>query len=80
LCSYGSAKHGFVDESVTEEMSARALRRLSLIAEDAATFGVPIAKMSDHVIAKKFGVRLLPGLVLFRRGRHIRYSAIRKKG
>lgn len=39
-----------------------------------ATFGIPIAKMCDHLMAKRYGVKELPGLVLFRRGRHIKYE------
>ncbi|XP_021959977.1 uncharacterized protein LOC110855885 isoform X3 [Folsomia candida] len=60
--------------NLTHEESTRTLRRASLIAEDAATFGIPIAKMNDALMAKRFGVKELPGLVLFRRGRHIRYD------
>lgn len=59
---------------MTHEESTRTLRRASLIAEDAATFGIPIAKMNDHLMGKRFGIKELPGLVLFRRGRHIKYE------
>jgi hypothetical protein len=59
---------------LTHDASTRTLRRASLIAEDAATFGIPIAKMDDQLMGKKFGIRELPGLVLFRRGRHIKYE------
>ncbi|ODM96284.1 putative protein disulfide-isomerase C1F5.02, partial [Orchesella cincta] len=41
----------------TDEDSARTLRRASLIAEDAAAFGIPIAKMPDVLMAKKYGIR-----------------------
>jgi hypothetical protein len=44
------------------------------ICQDAATFGIPIAKMNDHLMGKRFGIKELPGLVLFRRGRHIKYE------
>jgi len=39
----------------TDDPSARTLRRASLIAEDAAAFGIPIAKMPDVLMAKKWG-------------------------
>ncbi|CAG7689960.1 unnamed protein product [Allacma fusca] len=60
--------------NTSDRASGRALRRACLITEDAATFGIPIARMSDPIIAKKYGIRNLPGLALFRKGHHIIYE------
>lgn len=46
----------FAVTNYTDEPSARTLRRASLIAEDAAAFGIPIAKMPDVLMAKKLVV------------------------
>lgn len=46
----------------------------NLLYNSKATFGIPIAKMQDALMAKRFGVKELPGLILFRKGRHIKYE------
>ena len=64
----------FPDTNFSDTASGRALRRACIIAEEAAEFGIPVAKMNDNIIAKKFNVREPPGLILFRRGRHLKYD------
>uniref|UniRef100_T1J1H2 Thioredoxin domain-containing protein n=1 Tax=Strigamia maritima TaxID=126957 RepID=T1J1H2_STRMM len=50
------------------------LKILELIDDDCSDYGVELLKMNDPLMAKKYGIRNLPGLVLFRHGKPIIYK------
>lgn len=58
------------------EGSEIVLKHLELIDDDCSDFGIELVKMSDHLMAKKYGVRNLPGLVFFRKGKHLQFKGI----
>ncbi|XP_076048874.1 hulk isoform X3 [Oratosquilla oratoria] len=56
------------------EECPKVLRVLEKIDDEAAEFGVQMVKMNDRLMAKKYGFRNPPGLVYFRKGKHIKYE------
>ncbi|KAL7646704.1 UNVERIFIED_CONTAM: hypothetical protein RMT77_001957 [Armadillidium vulgare] len=52
----------------------KVLRVLEKIDDEAAEYGIQMVKMNDRLMAKKYGFRNPPGLVYFRRGKHITYE------
>ena len=56
------------------EQSDQAMEALESIDDDLAEFDVHLVKLADDLIAKKYGVRHPPGLVLFRHGEPLRYQ------
>ncbi|XP_045120686.1 uncharacterized protein LOC123510033 isoform X5 [Portunus trituberculatus] len=52
----------------------KVLRTLEKIDDEAAEFGIQMVKMNDRLMAKKYGFRNPPGLVYFRKGKHIKYD------
>lgn len=50
------------------------LRHMELIDDEAAEYGIKMAKMSDRLMAKKFGFRNPPGITYFRKGKPINYD------
>ncbi|XP_018017937.1 uncharacterized protein LOC108674456 isoform X2 [Hyalella azteca] len=65
------AVYFFNDEN---EECAKVLKTLEKIDDDASDFGVHLVKMNDRLMAKKYGFRNPPGLVYFRKGKHIKYE------
>ncbi|KAF2367458.1 Thioredoxin domain [Trinorchestia longiramus] len=65
------AVYFFNDEN---EECPKVLRTLEKIDDEAADFGVHLVKMNDRLMAKKYGFRNPPGLVYFRKGKHIKYE------
>lgn len=57
-----------------DDESAEIAEHLEKIDDDCGDYDVGLVKCSDQLIAKKYGVRNPPGLVYFRRGKHIRYE------
>lgn len=47
---------------------------MELIDDEAAEYGIKFAKMSDRLMAKKFGYRNPPGITYFRKGKPINYD------
>lgn len=56
------------------EECPKVLRTLEKIDDEAAEFGIQMVKMNDRLMAKKYGFRNPPGLVYFRKGKHIKYD------
>ncbi|XP_047475280.1 uncharacterized protein LOC125029447 isoform X3 [Penaeus chinensis] len=52
----------------------KVLRVLEKIDDEAAEYGIQLVKMNDRLMAKKYGFRNPPGLVYFRKGKHIKYE------
>lgn len=52
----------------------KVLRTLEKIDDEAAEYGIQMVKMNDRLMAKKYGFRNPPGLVYFRKGKHIKYD------
>ncbi|XP_042867144.1 uncharacterized protein LOC122249976 [Penaeus japonicus] len=52
----------------------KVLRVLEKIDDEAAEYGIQLVKMNDRLMAKKYGYRNPPGLVYFRKGKHIKYE------
>ncbi|KAL5288605.1 hypothetical protein ACFFRR_009067 [Megaselia abdita] len=52
----------------------RILRHMELIDDEASEYGIHIVKMSDRLMAKKYGYREPPGLTYFRKGKYINYD------
>lgn len=46
----------------------RILRHMELIDDEASEYGIHIVKMSDRLMAKKYGYREPPGITYFRKG------------
>uniref|UniRef100_T1GJY0 Uncharacterized protein n=1 Tax=Megaselia scalaris TaxID=36166 RepID=T1GJY0_MEGSC len=46
----------------------RILRHMELIDDEASEYGIHIVKMSDRLMAKKYGYRDPPGITYFRKG------------
>ncbi len=58
----------------SDEHSAKMLRHLELIDDEASEYGVRLVKLNDPLMAKKYGHRLPPGLGYFRHGNYIKYE------
>ena len=56
------------------EDSAKMLRHLELIDDEALEFGVKMIKINDPLMAKKYGHRDPPGLGYFRKGNYVKYD------
>ncbi|XP_021208947.1 uncharacterized protein LOC114253198 isoform X3 [Bombyx mandarina] len=54
--------------------SPRVLRHVELIDDEAAQYGIKIAKCSDKLMAKKYGFRNPPGITYFRKTKYINYD------
>uniref|UniRef100_A0ABD2XLF9 Thioredoxin domain-containing protein n=1 Tax=Trichogramma kaykai TaxID=54128 RepID=A0ABD2XLF9_9HYME len=54
--------------------SPRILRHIELIDDEAVEYGIKIVKMSDRLMAKKYGFRNPPGITYFRKGKYINYD------
>lgn len=54
--------------------SPRILRHIELIDDEASEYGIKIVKMSDRLMAKKYGFRNPPGITYFRKGKYINYD------
>ncbi|KAJ0178650.1 hypothetical protein K1T71_005425 [Dendrolimus kikuchii] len=54
--------------------SPRILRHVELIDDEAAEYGIKIAKCSDKLMAKKYGYRNPPGITYFRKSKPINYD------
>ncbi|XP_058810774.1 uncharacterized protein LOC131675703 isoform X2 [Phymastichus coffea] len=54
--------------------SPRVLRHIELIDDEASEYGIKIVKMSDRLMAKKYGFRNPPGITYFRKGKYINYD------
>ncbi|KAG7154498.1 disulfide-isomerase-like 2 [Homarus americanus] len=52
----------------------KVLRVLEKIDDEAAEYGIQMVKMNDRLMAKKYGYRNPPGLVYFRKAKHIKYD------
>ncbi|CAG0890984.1 unnamed protein product [Cyprideis torosa] len=52
----------------------RSLKKMETIDDEATEFGITIVKMNDNLMAKKYGIRRPPGIVYFRKGKHIKYD------
>ncbi|XP_050711801.1 uncharacterized protein LOC126995938 isoform X3 [Eriocheir sinensis] len=52
----------------------KVLRTLEKIDDEAAEYGIQMVKMNDRLMAKKYGFRNPPGLVYFRKAKHIKYD------
>lgn len=64
-----------ISEVVEEDHEAfKILRHLELIDDEAAEYGITIAKCNDKLMAKKYGYRNPPGLTYFRKGKPINYD------
>ncbi|MCL4136770.1 UNVERIFIED_CONTAM: hypothetical protein GTU68_030034 [Idotea baltica] len=61
----------FNDEN---EECPKVLRVLEKIDDEAAEYGIQMVKMNDRLMAKKYGFRNPPGMVYFRKGKHINYE------
>ncbi|XP_055708457.1 uncharacterized protein LOC129804839 isoform X3 [Phlebotomus papatasi] len=61
----------FVEE---DHEAFKILRHLELIDDEAAEYGITIAKCNDKLMAKKYGYRNPPGLTYFRKGKPINYD------
>ena len=57
-----------------DDESAEIAEHLEKIDDDCADYDVGLVKINDQLIAKKYGIRQTPGLVYFRRGKHIRFD------
>ncbi|XP_008203455.2 uncharacterized protein LOC100118209 isoform X2 [Nasonia vitripennis] len=57
-----------------EPESPRILRHIELIDDEASEYGIKIVKMSDRLMAKKYGFRNPPGITYFRKGKYINYD------
>ncbi|XP_067132038.1 uncharacterized protein [Centruroides vittatus] len=54
--------------------SEEVVKELENIDDDCSEYGIHLVKMTDNVMAKKYGVRNPPGLIFFRHGKFIRYT------
>lgn len=54
--------------------TARILRHMELIDDEAAQYGIKMVKCNDKLMAKKFGFRNPPGVTYFRKGKYINYD------
>lgn len=50
------------------------IRHIELIDDEAAEYSITIVKMSDWLMAKKYGYRNPPGITYFRKGKYINYD------
>lgn len=58
----------------SDEESDQVLEQLESIDDDLSEYDVHLVKLADDLIAKKYGVRHPPGLVLFRHGSPLKYT------
>lgn len=56
------------------EQSDQVMEQLESIDDDLSEYDIHLVKLADDLIAKKYGVRNPPGLVLFRFGEPLRYQ------
>lgn len=49
---------------------------LEKIDDDCSVYDVHLVKMSDKIMAKKYGIKNPPGLILFRNGKPIKYNGM----
>ena len=63
----------FLTDSDNED-SAKMLRHLELIDDEAMEYGVKMVKLDDPLMAKKYGHRDPPGLGYFRKGNYVKYD------
>ena len=63
----------FLPDSDNED-SAKMLRHLELIDDEAMEYGVKMVKLDDPLMAKKYGHRDPPGLGYFRKGNYVKYD------
>lgn len=61
-------------DTVGEEESERVLRRVEMIDEEVAQYGVLLVKCDDYLMAKKYGHRSTPALVYFRHGKLLHFE------
>lgn len=59
---------------VDDPDTARVLRHIELIDDEAAEYGIKIVKCNDKLMAKKYGYRNPPGVSYFRKGKLINYD------
>lgn len=59
---------------VNDDESDEILEHLENIDDDCSDYDVELVKISDNLIAKKYGIRNPPGLVFFRRGKPLKYD------
>lgn len=57
-----------------DDESDEILEHLENIDDDCSDYDVELVKISDNLIAKKYGIRNPPGLVFFRRGKPLKYE------
>ncbi|XP_015789930.1 uncharacterized protein LOC107366806 [Tetranychus urticae] len=57
-----------------DDESEEILEHLENIDDDCSDYEVELIKISDNLIAKKYGIRNPPGLVFFRRGKPLKYE------
>ena len=60
-----------------EEESERVLRRIELVDEEVFEYGILLVKCDDYLMAKKYGHRTTPALVLFRHGKVTHFEGSR---
>lgn len=58
-----------------DDESDEIIEHLEKIDDDCSEYDVHLVKIIDNLIAKKYGIRNPPGLVYFRRGKHIKYDS-----
>jgi len=63
-------------DTVGEEESERVLRRVEMIDEEVAQYGVLLVKCDDYLMAKKYGHRSTPALVYFRHGKLLHFEGM----
>lgn len=57
-----------------DDESDEIIEHLENIDDDCGDYEVHLVKISDNLIAKKYGIRVPPGLVFFRRGKPVKYD------
>lgn len=63
-----------ISDKADDPESPRILRHIELIDDEASEYGIKIVKMSDRLMAKKYGFRNPPGITYFRKGKYINYD------
>lgn len=58
----------FTADEKDDPLSPKVLRHLELIDDEAAEYGIKVAKCEDRLMAKKYGYRNPPGITYFRKG------------
>ena len=57
-----------------DDESDEIIEHLEKIDDDCGDYDVHLVKINDNLIAKKYGIRSPPGLVFFRRAKHIKFE------